>query len=61
LFFLSFVSKSIYPNIYFHFDTKWKQVGITVAGENGQGNQLNQLNLSEGIFIDDNKTISIGD
>jgi len=53
--------KSIYPNSYFHLDTKWKQFGITVAGGNGEGDKLNQLNLPEGIFIDDNETIYIAD
>ena len=36
---------------------KWKQDAITVAGENGQGEELNQLNEPWGIYIDDEKTI----
>ncbi|CAF1362744.1 unnamed protein product [Adineta steineri] len=40
---------------------KWKQNGITVAGGNGQGQQLNQLNGPGGIFIDKNKNIFIAD
>ncbi|CAF1127364.1 unnamed protein product [Adineta steineri] len=40
---------------------KWKQNAITVAGGNGQGQQLNQLTWPEGIFIDENKNIFIAD
>ncbi|CAF1036100.1 unnamed protein product [Adineta steineri] len=34
-------------------NSKWKQNGITVAGGNGAGRQLNQLSSPEGIHIDD--------
>ncbi|CAF1256498.1 unnamed protein product [Adineta ricciae] len=41
---------------------KWKQFGITVAGGNGRGEELNQLNDPVGICIDDeNQTIYIAD
>ncbi|CAF1337859.1 unnamed protein product [Adineta steineri] len=40
---------------------KWKQHGITVAGGNEYGNQLNQLFMPDGIYIDDNKAILIAD
>ncbi|CAF4265746.1 unnamed protein product, partial [Adineta steineri] len=40
---------------------KWKQNAITVAGGNGQGQELNQLNRPTGIFIDKNKIIFIAD
>ncbi|CAF1009782.1 unnamed protein product [Adineta steineri] len=40
---------------------KWKQNVITVAGGNGQGQQLNQLHGPRGIFIDENKNIFIAD
>ncbi|CAF0841939.1 unnamed protein product [Adineta steineri] len=40
---------------------KWKQNAITVAGGNGEGHELNQLNGPEGIFIDKNKNIFIAD
>ncbi|CAF3879329.1 unnamed protein product [Adineta steineri] len=40
---------------------KWKQNGITVAGGNGEGQELNQLNRSHGIFIDKKKIIFIAD
>ncbi|CAF1390095.1 unnamed protein product, partial [Adineta steineri] len=40
---------------------KWKQNAITVAGGNGKGQELNQLNYPNGIFIDKNKNIFIAD
>ncbi|CAF0991771.1 unnamed protein product [Adineta steineri] len=40
---------------------KWKQNAITVAGGNGEGQELNQLNEPHGIFIDKNKNIFIAD
>ena len=46
---------------YFVLDTKWKQHGITVAGGNGEGNQLNQLKWPLGISIDDDQTIYIAE
>ncbi|CAF1508403.1 unnamed protein product [Adineta steineri] len=45
-----------------HISTKWIQVGITVAGENGQGDQLNQLHWPGMIYLDDdNETIYVVD
>ncbi|CAF0831807.1 unnamed protein product [Adineta steineri] len=40
---------------------KWKQNAITVAGGNGEGQQLNQCSYPFGIFIDKNKNIFIAD
>ncbi|CAF4161864.1 unnamed protein product, partial [Adineta steineri] len=40
---------------------KWKQNAITVAGGNGQGQELNQLNWSARIFIDEMKNVFIVD
>ncbi|CAF1292469.1 unnamed protein product [Adineta steineri] len=40
---------------------KWKQNAITMAGGNGQGQELNQLYGPQGIFIDKNKNIFIAD
>ncbi|CAF0866525.1 unnamed protein product [Adineta steineri] len=40
---------------------KWKQDAITVAGGNGKGQQLNQLNRPAEIFIDQKKNIFIVD
>ncbi|CAF4301244.1 unnamed protein product, partial [Adineta steineri] len=41
--------------------SKWKQNAITVAGGNGKGQELNQLNYPAGIFVDKNKNIFIAD
>ncbi|CAF4356526.1 unnamed protein product, partial [Adineta steineri] len=40
---------------------KWKQNAVTVAGGNGQGQGLNQLDSHSGIFIDKKKNIFIAD
>ncbi|CAF0796619.1 unnamed protein product [Adineta steineri] len=40
---------------------KWKQKSRTVAGGNGKGQKLNQLDGPVGIFIDKNKNIFIAD
>jgi DNA-binding beta-propeller fold protein YncE len=41
---------------------KWKQHGVTVAGGNKQGIQLNQLSHPHGIYVDDdNQSIYIAD
>ncbi|CAF4041590.1 unnamed protein product, partial [Adineta steineri] len=40
---------------------KWKQNAITVAGGNGEGQELNQLDSPYGIFIDKKTTIFIAD
>ncbi|CAF1543931.1 unnamed protein product [Adineta steineri] len=40
---------------------KWIQNAITVAGGEGKGQQLNQLNSPYGIFIDKNQNIFIAD
>ncbi|CAF0937114.1 unnamed protein product [Adineta steineri] len=40
---------------------KWKQNAITVAGGNGKGQKLNQLNHPTGTFIDTKKNIFIAD
>ncbi|CAF1375128.1 unnamed protein product [Adineta steineri] len=40
---------------------KWKQNAITVAGRNGEGQELNQLSHPAEIFVDKNKNIFIAD
>ncbi|CAF4200103.1 unnamed protein product [Adineta steineri] len=50
------VISSIKPKL-----NKWKQNAITVAGGNGQGQELNQFNHPLGIFIDEHKNIFIAD
>ena len=43
-------------------NARWSQNGVTVAGGNGRGNALNQLNLPFGLDIDDdNQSIVIAD
>jgi sugar lactone lactonase YvrE len=37
----------------FDLDTRWKQLGITIAGGNG-GDRLNQFSFPAGICVDDN-------
>ncbi|CAF1296714.1 unnamed protein product, partial [Adineta steineri] len=45
-----------------NINTKWKQLGITIAGGNGKGNQLNQLSYPYAIYVDDDhQTIYIAD
>jgi sugar lactone lactonase YvrE len=39
----------------------WKQDGVTIAGGNGPGNQLNQLSGPWSMSIDDDQTIYIAD
>ncbi|CAF1534508.1 unnamed protein product [Adineta ricciae] len=42
-------------------NAKWKKNGLTVAGGNGSGNDLNQLFAPFGIFVDENQTVYIAD
>jgi sugar lactone lactonase YvrE len=43
-------------------NTTWKQNGMTIAGENRKGNQLNQLSRPHGIYVDnDNQCIYVAD
>ena len=43
-------------------NARWSQNGVTVAGGNGYGNALNQLNCPNGLDIDDdNQSIVIAD
>ena len=42
-------------------NSKWKQDAITVAGGNGKGQALNQLNQPYGLCIDNEKTIYVAD
>jgi len=43
-------------------DLKWKQQATTIAGGNGPGNQLNQFDWPNGIYVDDQQqTIYVAD
>ncbi|CAF4692457.1 unnamed protein product, partial [Rotaria magnacalcarata] len=39
----------------------WSRTGITVAGGNGVGDGLNQLNQPFGIFVNENQTVYVAD
>ncbi|CAF4097165.1 unnamed protein product [Adineta steineri] len=59
--FISRLRQSIIFN-HININTKWKQHGVTIAGGNGRGNQLNQLSRPQGIYVnDDHQTIYIAD
>ncbi|CAF3501321.1 unnamed protein product [Rotaria sp. Silwood1] len=42
-------------------NARWAQNGVTVAGDNRQGNATNQLNRPFGFFVDDDQTAFIAD
>ncbi|CAF4727671.1 unnamed protein product, partial [Rotaria socialis] len=44
-----------------HHNTVWIENGFTVAGGNGSGERLNQLNYPYGVYVDDSQTIYVGD
>ncbi len=45
-----------------NINTKWTQYGKTIAGGNGKGIQLNQLDRPQGIYLDDDdQSIYIAD
>ncbi|CAF5037238.1 unnamed protein product, partial [Rotaria sp. Silwood1] len=44
-----------------HPNARWEQNGITVAGQNGFGNETNQLSSLWGLFVDDEQTIYVAD
>lgn len=46
---------------YLYLGYKWKQVVLTVAGGNSEGDQINQLTRPTGICIDDDQTVYIAD
>ncbi|CAF1201977.1 unnamed protein product [Adineta steineri] len=55
------IGQSIFANP-ININTKWKQHGITIAGGDGGGNQLNQFSCPQGICVDDDhQTIYITD
>ncbi|CAF1245320.1 unnamed protein product [Rotaria sp. Silwood1] len=44
-----------------HPNARWQQNGTTVAGGNGLGSGLNQLNYPLGLYVDDDQTIFVAD
>ncbi|CAF1164218.1 unnamed protein product [Adineta steineri] len=56
------ISEQLIPSVSINNNTQWKQYAVTVAGGNGWGNKLNQLNAPLGIHVDnDNYSIYIAD
>jgi sugar lactone lactonase YvrE len=49
------------PIIDIHPNATWHQNGLTVAGGNGQGNGINQLNNPWTLFVDDDQTVYVTD
>ncbi|CAF0891669.1 unnamed protein product [Adineta steineri] len=58
---VTMTDQSICPPMKNKINPKWKQSAITVAGENAEGQKLNQLSFPRGIFIDEKKNIFIAD
>jgi len=50
---------SVIPNI--PVDARWVQNGVTVAGGHGAGNATNQVWSPNGLFVDDDQTMVIGE
>ncbi|CAM4890673.1 unnamed protein product [Rotaria socialis] len=48
-------------SIEIHQNAKWNQTGVTVAGGNGEGNGINQLNCPWGLYVDDDQTVYIAE
>ncbi|CAF1500767.1 unnamed protein product, partial [Rotaria sp. Silwood1] len=44
-----------------HPNAKWAQNGITVAGGNGRGSEINQLSYPWDLYVDDDQTIYVAD
>ncbi|CAM2722739.1 unnamed protein product [Rotaria socialis] len=42
-------------------NANWAQNGVTIGGGNGYGGASNQLNLPQGLFVDDDQTVVIAD
>ncbi|CAF1272017.1 unnamed protein product [Adineta steineri] len=58
---VTMIDHKMCPPLKNKINLKWKQNAITVAGGNGEGQQLNQLFYALGIFIDKNKNIFIAE
>ncbi|CAF4280158.1 unnamed protein product, partial [Rotaria sordida] len=56
---------SVHPlrgsSIDIHPNARWQQNGITVAGGNGQGNEINQFSSPRGLYVDDDQTVYVAD
>jgi sugar lactone lactonase YvrE len=49
----------VIPNI--PADARWVQNGVSAAGGHGEGNATNQLSSPNGLFVDDDQTMVIGE
>ncbi|CAF1537589.1 unnamed protein product, partial [Didymodactylos carnosus] len=49
------------PAIDIHPNARWQQNGITVAGGNGLGNDINRLSSPNGLYVDDDQRIYVAD
>ncbi|CAF3757204.1 unnamed protein product [Rotaria sp. Silwood1] len=49
------------PAIDIHPNATWRQDDITVAGGNGKGSELTQLDNPHGLYVDDDQTIYVAD
>jgi hypothetical protein len=57
---LCFIVVKLYiPNI--SANANWTQNGVTVAGGNGDGIDLNQLYMPWGLYVDDEQTVYVAD
>ncbi|CAF4310044.1 unnamed protein product [Rotaria sp. Silwood2] len=44
-----------------HPNARWQQNGITLAGGNRQGNEINQLSDPYGLFVDDDQSVYVAE
>ncbi|CAF4984487.1 unnamed protein product, partial [Rotaria sp. Silwood1] len=44
-----------------HPNARWQQNGLTIAGENGEENGINQLSYPLGLYVDEDETIYVAD
>ncbi|CAF1260742.1 unnamed protein product [Adineta steineri] len=58
---VTMIDQKMCPPMKNKINRKWKQNAITVAGGNGEGQELNQLKFPIGIFIDEKRNIFIAD
>ena len=45
--------------IYLDINAKWAQIGLTVAGDNGRGDKLDQLRGPYDVYIDDDQNVYV--
>ncbi|CAF4283858.1 unnamed protein product, partial [Adineta steineri] len=58
---VTMIDQKMCPPMKNKINRKWKQNAITVAGGNGEGQELDQLKFPIGIFIDEKRNIFIAD